>query len=157
MDLSPLPMLPCPTFTVVLPARVQMTARKRKHTTLAHQAQASHPPSQPATTYSPGKRTPIALMDAQDPETPSEPFGDLPTVVTPDMMQCRHRAQPPISHVKSTYLSAPHMFMHKPSPEHDPPLSMRYEAFTIRYEKLDKAGVIKGKGVWPDDSEICED
>ena len=46
-------------------------------------------------------------------------------------------------------LSFPPLVVHKQTVQADPPRTFLYDTFSLRYDELDKRGLVDGRGVWP--------
>ena len=57
------------------------------------------------------------------------------------------RAAPPEAYMQ---LSRPQQVVAPPVPEVQPPVSVGFEAFAARFERLDLAGLMDGTGQWPE-------
>ncbi|KAI0045049.1 hypothetical protein FA95DRAFT_1561537 [Auriscalpium vulgare] len=107
------------------------------------------------------RRTHLSVVDEKeddDADTSSPRLGHLPPAPTQDTPNTITSAMilPTVQlHgsrvLESATLSAPpYSIFKKAGQEPESPLSMSYHAFSLRYEQLEKAGLVRGDGIWPE-------
>ncbi|EJF64147.1 hypothetical protein DICSQDRAFT_178651 [Dichomitus squalens LYAD-421 SS1] len=141
-ELSALPAYPVPVYKLLCPT--VRPARRGKTPTASQgsrrkwrrmDTQAAAPPEE----------------DDDDDEEPAIPLADLPPM---DLRGCPEihdyfvRPKPPESWLQ---LSRPQQVVDPPVPEKPPAPSIGYDAFAARFEQLERAGLIDGKGLWPEE------
>ena len=92
-----------------------------------------------------------------DEDEPPIPLKDLPSLDLrgpSEIYDFLVRPKPPESWLQ---LSRPQQVIHPPVPEKPPPPSIGYDAFAARFEQLERAGLIDGKGLWPEEGWNKED
>lgn len=88
---------------------------------------------------------------AQDEDESPIPLADLPSV---DLRDCPVvydyvvRPKPPESWGQ---MSRPQQVVQPPVPEKPPRSSIGFDAFAARFERLERAGLMDGTGIWPEE------
>ncbi|PIL25093.1 hypothetical protein GSI_12982 [Ganoderma sinense ZZ0214-1] len=92
-----------------------------------------------------------AAAQEEEEEEVAIPLADLPPIElrgNPVVFDYVVRMKPPESWKQ---MSRPQQVIHPPVPEKPPRPSIGYDAFAVRFERLQQAGLMDGTGDWPEE------